>query len=280
MRQLWRALAGFVLFALPTPLLACSHSTPCTTALGDYLVRPAKGLATGKKAPVLMFLHGFDSSAEAAMQDEALLRVVDELGAILITPQGLEVRPQRRGWSFPGTLRNGRDEVAFIDGVMEDAMRRWPADPARMLATGFSAGGSMVWYMACFGKTGFAAYVPVAGAFWEPQPVACPAGPRNILHIHGISDQTVPLIGRAIGGPESGIRQGMVMRGMALWQKLDGCNSSVVSAEPLPDMMCRISTARQCSSGKALGLCLHDGEHLARPEWLLPALEWLKDNGG
>ena len=31
----------------------------------------------------------------------------------------------------------------------------------------------------------FAAYAPIAGAFWLPMPANCPGGPVNLSHIHG-----------------------------------------------------------------------------------------------
>jgi len=73
-----------------------------------------------------------------------------------------------------------------------------------MMATGFSAGGMMVWNLVCDRSTLFAGFAPIAGTFWEPMPTSCAAPPASVVHIHGTSDKTVPLLGRPIAGTHQG----------------------------------------------------------------------------
>ena len=99
---------------------------------------------------------------------------------------------------FQGSPSHYRDEFAFVRAVLDDVEARFPIDKRRLWASGFSQGGSMVWYAACFLGDRFAAFVPVAGDFWEPLPPNCPSGPASIRHIHGLADETFPTSGRAV----------------------------------------------------------------------------------
>ena len=60
-----------------------------------------------------------------------------------------------------------RDEGAFARAVLDDLAQRYAVDRKRVLMTGFSRGGSMVWDIACHDPAGFAAFAPAAGAFWR-----------------------------------------------------------------------------------------------------------------
>ena len=93
------------------------------------------------------------------MANEDLANAARQLGIALIAPQGLDGR-----WSFPGIGAPKRDELAYVEAVAADAVSRFGLDPNRLLASGFSLGGSMVWYLACRMPARFAAFAPIAGA--------------------------------------------------------------------------------------------------------------------
>lgn len=89
----------------------------------------------------------------------------------------------------------------------------------------------MVWYLACHRPARFAAFAPIAGAFWEPLPERC-TGPRpKLIHVHGTSDATVPLAGRTL---RSGYRQGDVFRSLAILAPL-GCTARWATNCRAPD---------------------------------------------
>jgi polyhydroxybutyrate depolymerase len=134
------------------------------------------------------------------------------------------------------------------------------------MASGFSQGGSMVWYLACRMPARFAGFAPIAGAFWEPLPPDC-AGPRpNLVHVHGTSDMTVPLAGRPL---RSGYRQGDVFKSFAILAP-GGCTApwaaEVARAGPPQSLTCRL--AQGCGGSARLELCLHAGGHMADPAWV------------
>ena len=130
----------------------------------------------------------------------------------------------------------------------------------------------MVWYAACYLGDRFAAFVPVAGDFWEPPPPTCPSGPASIRHIHGLADETFPTTGRPV--PEHS-HQGNLWQGWALWLRTDGCTAPPDRVNSVGGMTCQTWSANSCSSGHELALCLHAGGHAFNAEWLREAYSWV-----
>jgi polyhydroxybutyrate depolymerase len=252
----------------------CVIEQPCAVAAGSYLVHQPKNWDGKSALPALVYFHAYRGSAADEMRNAEMIRFADETGNLLILPNG-----ENGQWSFPGSPHPGRDEMAFVAAVLDDVEAKFPIDQTRLWASGFSIGGSMTWYAACYLGSRFAAFAPIAGSFWEPLPEHCPSGPANIRHIHGLTDRTVPLEGRTLRG--GSIRQGDSWVGLALWKKIDGCKAEPArfEAEERPDrMICRVWQG--CTSGKELQLCLHPGEHEIWTQWLRDGYAWVERLAG
>jgi len=261
--------AGWALLGPAGFAHSCGVDTPCVVDGGAYLVRPPSSWDGRSALPAVVFFHGWMQSARDVMRDEALARVISDLGVLEVAPDGAG-----RGWSFPGSPSHYRDEFAFIRAMLDDVETRFPIDKRRLRASGFSQGGSMVWYAACFLGDRFAAFVPIAGDFWEPPPTMCPSGPVSIRHIHGLADETFPASGRAVA---EHAHQGDLWRGWAFWLRTDGCMAPPERVEAVGEMTCQTWAARTCSSGRELTLCLHSGGHMFNAEWLREAYRWVQE---
>jgi len=259
------ALALLLVLTAATPS-AGAAGEPASYAIdgGSYLARPPVSWDGRSPMPLLVFFHGYRQTGSAVMTIEQLMTAADRHGLLLVAPDGLE-----GSWAHQGSPSTRRDESAFIDTLLADVARRWPVDPARRWAAGFSQGGSMAWHAACFRGRSFTVYMPISGAFWRPQPADCPGGPVNLLHTHGTADTVVPMAGRPI---RTVFHQGDVDEGMALWRDQDGCMAKPTRAAAAGDLDCRIWTG--CSSGRALELCLHPGGHMIPNGWADMALDW------
>ncbi|KRE24511.1 hypothetical protein ASE66_04585 [Bosea sp. Root483D1] len=239
---------------------ACPVIEGCTVASGRYrILLPPRPHAEPLGA--IMYFHGYQGSADETIADPGLVAVARRLGVALIAPDGAG-----RTWSYPGSPARHRDEFAFVGQVLDDALPRFSIDPHRILASGFSQGGSMVWYLACRMPQRFAAFAPIAGAFWEPLPESC-QGPRPpLIHVHGTSDATVPLAGRAL---RSSARQGDVFKSLSILAPA-GCTAGWAEdarAAPAPGtLICRV--AKGCGDQARLELCLHGGGHVADAAWV------------
>jgi polyhydroxybutyrate depolymerase len=239
---------------------ACPAADGCEVASGRYrIVLPTR--ATAERPGAIMYFHGYQGSAAETVADPDLVAVATRLGVALIAPDGAG-----RSWSFPGSPARHREEFGFVGQVLDDAVTRFGLDPARILASGFSQGGSMVWYLACRMPSRFAAFAPIAGAFWEPLPDGCDGERPPLIHFHGMSDATVPLAGRALW---QGYRQGDVFRSLAILAP-GGCTAALAEAaraDLTPQRLtCRVAAG--CSGPARLELCLHGGGHVAEAAWV------------
>ena len=241
----------------------CPPERGCATALGTYRIQLPASPTPGRGLGAIVYFHGYQGSSSEVLDDAALAQVADALGVALIAPEGLG-----QSWSFPGSPSKRRDEFAFVAEMLDDVVERFRIEPRRLLASGFSQGGSMVWSLACRMPTRFAAFAPIAGAFWEPLPEGCSEPRPPLSHVHGVADGTVPMAGRQL---RQGARQGDLFRSLAIlapvactagWSEM--ARSGTHGSQPT----CRRATSCGVTP---LELCLHDGGHFAEAAWVLRA---------
>jgi polyhydroxybutyrate depolymerase len=264
-----RSLRSLAFLAL---LMLGAHAAPlgaepirAALANGTYRVATPPGWDGTTKLPLLLYLHGYNQSSEEVMNDAALVDAVTGSGVLLVVPDGLG-----KTWSHVGSPSHARDDLAFLHDVVDDAKKRFPVDGARIVAAGFSQGGSMVWDLACHAATGFAAFLPVSGDFWLPYPARCESGPVNLRHIHGMNDQTFPMNARPLRGGR--FVQGDIGKSLAILQQTDRCGAEADRIEQQGELKCWIWSS--CSSGKRLELCLHGDGHMLNPQWLRDGIAW------
>ncbi|WOF72577.1 polyhydroxybutyrate depolymerase [Parvibaculaceae bacterium PLY_AMNH_Bact1] len=192
------------------------------------------------------------------MRNASMRAMSDRLNIALIAANGL-----RGGWSFPGAPARTRNELEYVEEVLEDVQVRFNVPKSRILASGFSLGASMVWSLSCYMGDKFAGFAPVAGTFWNPLPETCPSGPPNLIHYHGRKDGTFPLAGRAIAG---GLyHQGNTHESFDLWHSQGQCETE----EPLITESGIFQCERRSGCGSSvLELCLHEGGHVYRAAWI------------
>ena len=260
------ALAALALAAV-APGRRCDATTPCEIAAGRYFVRPPAGWDGRTPVPVVVFFHGYRSSAAETMADAALGEALSKAGILLAAADG-----QGGSWTIAGKLSTGRDDIAYTRDLLADLRRRFPVDERRLVAAGFSAGGFMVWQLACAAGDLFAAYAPMSGAFLDPIPETCPTGPASLRHIHGMADATVPMAGRWIAGGR--VRQSDVRQSVARLAAIDGCPATAPQTLRRGELTCDVWPAAGCASGREVQMCLHAGGHAFDPTWVVESVDW------
>ncbi len=259
-------------WAVASAAMACeAPQIPCPVrgpfGEGDYRLSLPDGEGP---FPAVIALHGWGGRAGDLIASPAMAAPFLARGWAVIAPQGLPRRPGDAGgtWNSRGAAGT-RDDVAFLRAVAEDAAARAPLDRARMLLSGFSGGGMMVWRIACDAPGIFAAYAPVAGLLWRPLPDRCSGGFR-MLHTHGWADDVVPLEGRTVGGGAA--TQGDLFQGLDLLRDVLGC-----PAEAPTDSRARgpfLIREWDCPDGD-LAFALHPGGHLVPEGWADLTLDWI-----
>jgi len=235
----------------------CGVDALCEIEGGAYRVHLPSGWDGKTPLPGVVYFHGWQGSADGVMANAGLTGAADELGVLLIVPDGME-----KTWSYPGSPAKHRDEIAFLDAVLDDAEARYPIETDTLVGTGFSMGGSMAWFAACALGDRFAGFVPVAGAYWDPIPTDCPSPAPNLVHVHGTSDTVVPMEGRPI---RQIYRQSDVGDSLASWTARAGCEATTKPAE-LGDLACERWVG---CGGTLIELCTHPGGHMIKPEWVV-----------
>lgn len=249
---------------------ACGGEAECRVLLpggepGRYYVEAPAGWDGSSPLPVIVWFHGYNGSGAAEIRNRGLVGDWTGGGYLFVAADGRD-----RTWSTRGAPGAGRDDLAYVRAVIADVMARYPTDPGRIVAAGFSQGASMVWSVACFIGAPFTHFAPVSGDFWQPLPESCDAGPIAMRHTHGAADTTFPVAGR----PVEQSHQGNLFRGWDVLRAADGC-----AAEPdatgvaVGEALCSIWSS--CSAG-GLQLCFHRGGHMIPPDWSRTTQQWIE----
>lgn len=258
-----------LLLLLASPAFACGPDTDCKVGDRHYRIAMPEGHDGTSPVGALVWSHGYRGSAEGVMRNGSLRRMVSDAGLALIAAQGVGGT-----WNLPYGPRTfnstGAAEFAYFDAVLNDATANHSIDPKRIIASGFSAGGMMVWNLACSHPDKFAGFVPMSGTFWLKPPAHCATPVSSIVHIHGDADKTVPLTGRPIGET----KQGEVEVSLAMYAKFGNFGASKTSE--IRSLSCRNS---RNASGEILDFCLFSGGHSFRTEHLRHGIERLRASG-
>lgn len=182
-------------------------------------------------APLVLFLHGMGCTAAWAVDETRLDQFARQHGFALVAPQALRPRPDEPAkfltnaprWN-DGLQPDQADDVAFLDAVLTDALRRTQADPQRVAIAGFSNGAAMTFRYAAECADRIAAMAPVAGHCWITNPK--PTRPIPTLYLIGSRDPLVPLRGGAIELPWGNrlVHRPPVLHSLELWAAALGCS--------------------------------------------------------
>jgi len=247
---------------------ACGPDSDCRIGQRHYRIALPDGTAQGPVGAVV-YAHGYRGSAAAVMRNGNLRRVVSDMGLALIALKSAD-----DDWVIPASPSHmeadGSVEYSYVEAVIEDAARRFSIDTGRLMAAGFSAGGMLVWNLACTMPERFAGFAAIAGTFWQGPPERCERPVASLVHIHGRSDPTVPLDGR----PIRETWQGKVSESMDMYEHLGGFSPAGELIEG--DLDCQ---SRRNPQGEILELCLHPGGHSFRSSYVKFAWERLQAAG-
>ena len=271
--------------------LPCTSGNPCQLVGengGTYHLTFPDGWDGKRKLRPFVFFHGHNGSGKGVARNKSLTKKLGASGYLLVAPDGPMFRNggrNSRGWAARPegkSPRGKRNDITFVERVLDDVNRRVPTVAKSTILSGFSSGGSMAWYVGCYSKRDYAAIAAVAGGLRRPLPPKygtdetgadlrkCPGGPRKMLHIHGFTDGQVPLEGR-------GIRewhQGDVFEGLSVQRTTNQCGSKPTKIEAKGKFWCRDWSG--CGSGQSVRFCLHSGGHGMPSGWLNQTLKWTK----
>lgn len=264
-----RYLLTLILLLTAPAAYACGADSNCPVGDRHYRITMPDGHDGHTPVGALIWSHGYKGSAAGVMRNKGLRRMASEAGLALIAAQGVNGT-----WDLPYGPRTfestGAAEFAYFDAVIADVVAHHQIDADRIIASGFSAGGMMVWNLACSHPEKFAGFVPMSGTFWLKPPEACSGPAQSIVHIHGDRDRTVPLKGRPIGET----KQGEVHDALALYKTFGGFGPA--QDAQTDTLACE---NRSNADGEVLDFCLFEGGHSFSTKHLSYGINRLKDAG-
>lgn len=232
---------AFLLALTPLPSAAREGlSTQLTLQHGglerryDLFVPPGNPKAL---RPLVVILHGHGGSAahitgKAGKRSphNAWLDVAERERIILLVPDGAVSPDKRQGWNDcrkdTGT-NPSTDDTGFLRALVEQTLRDYRGDPARVYVTGTSNGGFMSLRMALEAQDLIAAAAPVVAAM--PAVNKCTIGPGKVpvLFINGTEDPLVKYAGGPIFNNKGDRGSSLsVEESVAWWVKHNGASGT------------------------------------------------------
>lgn len=144
-----------------------------------------------KEWPLIYFLHGSGANEydSVYVMSYGLPQVLlqgdqpDNFEFIVVSPQ-----------AFPGTGWWYGNELAVLDGLLQEVIDTYQVDESRVYLTGLSMGGYGSWFMATRYPDRFAAMVSISGSGYQDttlpaNEVLCQLSNTPVWAIHGANDQ-------------------------------------------------------------------------------------------
>jgi polyhydroxybutyrate depolymerase len=265
---------GLVIPARAAPCDSTGFDKPCPVREGVYRTLIPEG---DGPFPVMVYLYGSGGQSVTIANHPLFIASVVERGYALIVPAALNMEYRRgvynSGWSLRHEPGDKRDDVLFINRVIEDAGRRFPIDRGRVVLVGQSRGAFLVWEIACHKPETAAAYAAHAGGYLGKLPEKC-ARPVRFLDSHGLADPIVPFAGAPV--VSGGVTMATPKRSLDLLAKTNHCRNPEAEAAGLTLGMQRTRWTG-CARGSSLDLLLHEGGHTMPAKWFRAVLDWFEE---
>jgi len=182
------------------------------------------------RRPLVLALHGRLGDGRGMERLAGLARLADQEGFLLACPDGVG-RSWADGRGATPADREGIDDVSFLAALIDDAVSRFGAEPARVYAVGMSNGGFMVQRLACERASKVAAVGVVVATMSAALPESCrPSRPVPVAFLLGTEDPLVPFRGGKT--PRGALLSADAT--LAWWAERDGC-PAVPAVTTLPD---------------------------------------------
>ena len=236
--------------------------------------------------PLVIALHGYSSSGSFNAWWMSIYDSVHENEHLLLTPDGTLNWIAMRYWNATDACCNlfgsSVDDVAFLEGLISEAVANYGADPSGVVLIGHSNGGFMAHRMACDRGNLIESIISLNGATWNDFTNDCPdTGRPNILHVHSTLDGVIQYDG---GVGATGEQYPSAPQSTSFWATRSGCDSTWTNLGAI-DLTSSDGVAEtdnlehlNCADGNRVSHWrINNGNHapsLNDPGWANQSLSW------
>jgi poly(hydroxyalkanoate) depolymerase family esterase len=136
-----------VAYAGPTSGKAQTFISGSGQAAHPYIVYTPRGWTPDSRMPLIVMLHGCQTTAYQQMKASLYNPLADKMGFVVVYPdtdaaENAQPGPLARCWQFylPQDSKRGQGDGAVVAKITRQVMRRWNIDHQRVYAMGMSAG--------------------------------------------------------------------------------------------------------------------------------------------
>lgn len=147
--------------------------------------------------PLIVVMHGGGGTARQISRgtDRRFDLLADKYGFYVVYPNAIEKMWDTGGGRVSDNLSPRRNDLGFLEHVIDQMAAKYPIDSSRVFATGISRGGHASFMLACR-STKVRAIAPVVMNLPRQLTADCEqAKPTGLLLINGTADPLVPFDG-------------------------------------------------------------------------------------
>jgi polyhydroxybutyrate depolymerase len=200
----------------------------------SYLLHVPEGYDGSTPRPLVVVIHGAFSGAKEMEDRSGFSDLADRERFIAVYPNGIGLFGLLRHWNSghccAKALKDGIDDVGFVETVIDEVADRLNVDRGRVYLVGHSNGGMLAYRIAAERSDLVAAIAPVSATIGgkpsEDEPewvIPEPQAPVPMIVMHGTADQHVPYDGSNGGKTRGKMSAISVRRSVDFWVRRNGC---------------------------------------------------------
>ena len=232
--------------------------------LRSAIVSRPDQLDAAARLPLVLAFHGSAWNGRLMQTTTQFAARIDQEHLIVVYPHGsgpTNILSWNAEYCCSFALERDIDDIRFVDRLLATLHERYPIDPDRVYATGFSNGGMLTYRLAIERPEVFAAVAIVSGAMYPSQTMS--EVPVPLLLIHGTHDNVIPYEGgwgtlRTLSGrTEPAVS---ASEAADFWVRNNSCQAS--SAILTHERNARILTYSSCANdAEVVFITLLEGTH-------------------
>ncbi len=260
-------------FSMLTQRYECGgFGEPCSLSERRYSALIPKG---DGPFPAVIFFPGSGGDGQGTIRNRPLVQPMLERGYAVISPTALVIDYR----SGPGTgwvwdkASYGWDDYEFTAQLLGDMAERFPIDPARILVSGHSRGGSFAWYLACADvDPRLKSFAPIGGTLQWNKPGSCVTSKFDfdMFYSHGYADTIIPF-STTVSAETEPFYTGAIESAYEL-AFLAKCEADELIRNEAYDPR----TWTQCANGNSVSLLGFRGGHGIPKGWADKILDWFE----